>query len=45
MRTVPKPTEKVRDVILCAGEMDGGKDTCKVRHTLSAVTGRAERGN
>ena len=34
---------KVTDVMLCAGEMGGGKDTCAVRQTLSAMRRRAER--
>ena len=29
--------EKVTDDMLCAGDMDGGKDTCKVRQPLLTV--------
>jgi kallikrein len=34
---VKNHNQKVTDVMLCAGEMGGGKDTCKVRQTLPTV--------
>ena len=40
---VKNHNQKVTDVMLCAGEMGGGKDTCAVRQTLSAMRRRAER--
>lgn len=36
--------EKVTDLMLCAGEMEGGKDTCKVRQPLPAVRGGLREG-
>lgn len=34
----------VTDSMLCAGDMEGGKDTCVVSGLLPAMWGRADRG-